>query len=425
MKHIKFIFTIVIGAYLVLFSFYIFSAPKVISFYNAEPTFHFWRFQSIDTMKYSRDLSREKLEDTDFDSTIDEQVKNIASTGATHVAIATPYDDEFLPMLNRWVKAARKYKLKVWFRGNWSGWEEWFDYKEITKETHIKNTESFIIKNSALFEDGDIFSSCPECENGALGDPRQTGEVEEYRKFIIKEYETTKAAFKKINKQVESNYFSMNGDVARFVMDKDTTKALDGIVTIDHYVKTPEKLAEDIKEIANESGGKIVLGEFGAPIPDIHGDMNEEDKAKWIGNTLNQLTMSESVIGVNYWLNVGGSTQIWDEDGKELPAVQSIREFYDPEIVYGTIQDELDNPIANARVSVSGQTSYSSADGHFEIAYVKNFDSKLKITSSGFVDKEINIDQNDYQDNIILTKKDKDMKYLLEEAAYKINKLLK
>jgi hypothetical protein len=37
-----------------------------------------WKFESIDTMKYSRDLSREKLHDESFDKTIDLQVKQIA-----------------------------------------------------------------------------------------------------------------------------------------------------------------------------------------------------------------------------------------------------------------------------------------------------------------------------------------------------------
>ena len=68
----------------------------------------FWNFQAIDTMKYSRDLSREKLNDLTFDITIERQIKQIADTGATHVGIATPYDEEFLPVLKRWVKYARQ-----------------------------------------------------------------------------------------------------------------------------------------------------------------------------------------------------------------------------------------------------------------------------------------------------------------------------
>ena len=107
----------------------------------------FWSVRSIDTMKYSRDLSRQKLQDPRFDSVIDSQVSAIANTGATHVAIDTPYDPEFLPLLKRWVAAARKYNLHVWFRGNFSGWEQWFGYSKIDRKTHLEKTkEPFCLK---------------------------------------------------------------------------------------------------------------------------------------------------------------------------------------------------------------------------------------------------------------------------------------
>jgi len=297
---------------------------------NQAPMVTSWEVQAIDTMKYSRDLSREKINDKGFDAIIDQQVKNIAEVGATHVAIATPYDEEFVPMLKRWVSAARKYGLKVWFRGNWSGWEKWFGYPSITREEHLKKTKDFILANADIFKDGDIFSSCPECENGGPGDPRSNGDLLGHRAFIISEYQAAKSAFQKIGKNVKADYFSMNGDVARLVMDKETTKALDGIVTIDHYVKTSERLVNDIKSLAAESGGRIVLGEFGAPIPDIHGEMTEAEQARWINGNLSALVGISSLEGVNYWVNVGGSTELWDSNGKARAAVSEIKKFYKP-----------------------------------------------------------------------------------------------
>ena len=139
----------------------------------------FFQVQSIDTMKYSRDTAREKLKDVKFDEVIDAQIKNIAATGATHVSLGTPYDEEFLPFLKRWVAAARKYGLKVWFRGNWSGWENWFDYPKFKDgKVHSEKTKKFILENSNLFEDGDVFTACPECENGGPGDPRITKKLD-------------------------------------------------------------------------------------------------------------------------------------------------------------------------------------------------------------------------------------------------------
>lgn len=97
----------------ILFASFAFE-PETKIYYPA-PELSFWQVRSIDTMKYSRDLSREKLYDQNFDKVIDEQTKNIAEAGATHIAIDTPYDEEFLPILRRWVKAARKYELKSGF----------------------------------------------------------------------------------------------------------------------------------------------------------------------------------------------------------------------------------------------------------------------------------------------------------------------
>lgn len=287
-----------------------------------------WGFQSIDTMKYSRDLSREKMHDESFNFVIDTQVKKIATTGATHVAIATPYDEEFFPILQRWVTAARKYNLKIWFRGNWSGWEEWFGYPKIDMHTHIMKTQEFILKHPDIFQDGDIFTACPECENGGPGDPRITGDIEGHRQFLIYEYLITKSAFIQIGKKVASNYNSMNGDVASAVMDKATTKSLDGIVAIDHYVTTPEELVAKINQIATQSGGKVVLGEFGAPIPDINGDLTEAQQAAWISQALSLLVKTPNIIGINYWTNQGSSTALWNDDGSEKKAVSVIKNFY-------------------------------------------------------------------------------------------------
>ncbi len=284
--------------------------------------------KSIDTMKYSRDIAREKSKDASFDAVLEKQVSDIAQTGATHVAIATPYDSEFLPYLKRWVGAARKNHLKVWFRGNLSGWEHWFSYPPIDKEMHIKNTREFILGNPDLFENGDIFTSCAECENGGSGDPRKTGDVQGFRNFLIEEYSSNKEAFAKINKKVDTGYFSMNYDVAKLIMDPPTTKALGGIVVIDHYVASPTKLATDAVSLAQSSGGKIVFGELGAPIEDINGKMTEDEQADWIDRALNSINNITSIIGVNYWVNVGGSTQIWDDKGNPKKAVEVIKKFY-------------------------------------------------------------------------------------------------
>ena len=286
-----------------------------------------WEVRSIDTVKYSRDLAREKKGSSDFTKVIDKQISLISETGASHVAVATPYDDEFLLFLNLWVDSAREHGLNVWFRGNLSGWEGWFDYSGISKNEHIEKTVRFIRSNRYLFQDGDIFDSCPECENGKLGDPRSDVDLQFYREFLIDEFNVASEEFESINKNVMIVY-SMNGDVARLVMDKNTTKALGGVVTIDHYVKNSEQLIDDVEEIALASGGKVLLGEFGAPIPDIHGEMSEEGQAKWLKSAFTELINKDHLLGINYWTSIGGSTSLWKDNYTEKEVVQVVKKYY-------------------------------------------------------------------------------------------------
>ena len=287
-----------------------------------------WKVAAIDTVKYSRDLAREKAISKSFEAEIETQIKNIADTGATHVSIGTPYDPEFTPFLSKWVLFARKYNLNVWFRGNLSGWEGWFEHKKITRDEHKKMLEDFIKNNGDLFEDGDVFTSCPECENGGPGDPRHNGDLIGHRQFLIDEYQITRESFRLIGKNVTSNYFPMNGDVARLVMDKETTRSLGGVVTVDHYVVDSVKLNNDLTELSISSGGKVVLGEFGAPIPDIHGKMSEDEQSDWIDQTLGLIINNPNVIGISYWTNIGGSTGIWSSDNSPKKAVTILTKYF-------------------------------------------------------------------------------------------------
>ncbi|MBM2817800.1 MAG: hypothetical protein HW401_390 [Parcubacteria group bacterium] len=365
----------------------------------------FWKVQSIDTMKYSRDLSREKLEDKSFDSIIDDTMKKIAATGATHVSVGTPYDLEFLPILKRWADSARRNNLKIWFRGNWSGWEGWFGYPKISRDKHIIMTKNFILNNPSLFKDGDIFTACPECENGGPGDPRHNGDLYGHRVFLIKEYQMTKSAFEKIGKNVRSNFNSMNGDVAALVMDKATTQALGGIVAVDHYVATPDKLAADIKRLSAASGGKVVLSEFGVPIPDINGEMSEFEQAKWISGALEKLIKTSELEGLNYWVSVGGSTEIWTRRGSPRLAVQTITKFFNPEIISGFIIEESGKPITGALIKGEYASVTSGLNGHFKLPYLKDRSFKLEISAPEYLAKTYAVDpNNDKQVEIFLTK---------------------
>ena len=378
-----------------------------------------WRFQSVDTMKYSRDLAREKLNKREFDSVIDTQVKNIAEIGATHVAIATPYDAEFLPFLKKWVAAARKYGLNVWYRGNWSGWEGWFDYERINRETHIEKSVNFIKENPDLFRSGDIFSACPECENGGPGDPRLNGDSYGHRKFLIDEYKAVSEIFRNMGKNVQSNFSPMNGDVAKFIMDPATTRALGGVVVVDHYVSEGVELARDLQNLAEYSQGKIVLGEFGAPIPDIHKEFTSQEQAEWIEDALSNIARVDSIIGINYWVNMGGSTKIWNDDGTPRESVSIISSYFKPKVVSGLVYNEINEPIANAQVVYNTNYYKTDKSGRFVIKD-NQIMGKAVISSNNYVEKEILLDEEHPNLTIILAKNNESLWFKFRKLLYNL-----
>lgn len=341
---------------------------STIAAHRPTETAQWWQFQSVDTMKYSRDISREFLsKQPELQELANQQVHAISLTGATHVAIATPYDEEFMPILKIWVAAAREHGLKVWYRGNWSGWEGWFDYKKIDRATHLKQTEAFIRNHPELFIDGDVFTACPECENGGPGDPRMMNDAVGFRNFLIDEHTMMTRAFADINKNVIFNFNSMNGDVARLIMDKPTTAALGGVVTVDHYVGTPEKLVADIQALVKQSDGVVVLGEFGAPIPDIHGQYTEDQQADWIDRALAELVKLPEVKGISYWTNQGGSTALWTDAGEPKKAVATLTSYFNPPVIRGLVHSSNGKRLENARVQLGTRTTYTDAEGSFAI----------------------------------------------------------
>lgn len=377
-----------------------------------------WSIQSVDTMKYSRDPSREKLKDPSYDKVIDQQVRAIAQTGATHVAIGTPYDEEFVPILQRWVRTARTHGLNVWFRGNFSGWEKWFGYQAISRDEHKAKTERFIRDHADLFADGDIFTPCPECENGGPGDPRQTGDTAGHRMFLKELYNVAKREFGTLGKNVDSGFFSMNGDVARLIMDTETTKALGGVVVVDHYVASPMKLAQDLREIAKRSGGHIVLGEFGAPIPDIHGNMSEENQATWIRETFLAISMIPEVVGVNYWTSVGGSTQLWTGNGYRRKGVEVLQQFFTPNVVRGRVTDEFRNPITSATVTSSYRQVSTDARGKFILPYV-DVSMTIRVEADGYTATSANVEKGNTDITIKLVRKELSLWYKIRQLFQK------
>lgn len=378
--HTKLSLTIIIVSILATLVFLSFFSQDMESTENAS---HFWKFQSIDTMKYSRDASR----DPDIFTKIPSIVKNVADLKASYIAIDTPYDEQFYPVLRAWVQESRKYNLHIWFRGNFSGWEGWFNYPKFTDASqHHAMTRQFISGHPELFQDSDIFTPAPEPENSDLINPWKSPEnVDKYNRFLVDSYKACVESFQQINKHVYCGYFSMNADTAKNILTESTVQKIGNIVVIDHYVDSPETMANDIDFLHKKYNAKIVLGEFGAPIPDINGTMTADQQAAFIDSLLQVFYKKREVIlGLNYWVITGGSTALINDDGTSRPAAAIIQKYYDPNVWEGRIVNTLGEFIGNYTVTTPENTITMKfrRDTYKDKTITVRFDSHKKISQT-------------------------------------------
>lgn len=330
-----------------------------------------WKYQCIDTMKTSRDKARMWAKHAKLDALISREMKAIKDMGANCVALDTPYDDEFLPYLKKWVGAARKEDLHIWYRGNFSSWEGWFNYpKGMTEQELFSRTTAFIKDNASLFEDHDIFTPAPEGENGGPFEQVEVDEHEKFRAFLIKEHVVAKAAFQDIGRDVEVNWMSMNGGLAKRMFDQPTIDALDKTVALDHYIKTAPEMGEFIRYFAEKYGAKVVLGEFGAPIPDINGEMSEREQAEFIESLFRELYREKNhVEGVNYWVLFDSSTELYNKNFTPRLAANIVKKYFKPNVIQGRITDDIDVPVAGILVRTKDNMNSTSTDkdGNFTL----------------------------------------------------------
>lgn len=340
-----------------------------------------WQIQSIDTMKYSRDASR----DPAVAKLIPGQVKIVAEIGANYIGLGTPYDEEFVPRLKLWVAEARANDLKIWFRGNLSGWEGWFDHPKFSDpKQHHQLMTKFITTHPELFEDGDIITPIPEPENGVLGDPRQTGRVAEFNQFLVDSFNNCQAAVKKINKNVKCGYFSTNGDIANLILTRQVIDKIGGVIVVDHYVRTPERLVSDIEKYHQKFEVPVVLGEFGAPIPDLQGVMTEKQQADYIDRVLAGIYRQKDFVeGMNYWVLSGGSTTLLNDDQSPRQVVEVLKKYFRPITISGQITDPLGGRVRDYQVSTDDGVWNLKAEDSFSVS-VPVGKVGLKFEKSGF-----------------------------------------
>lgn len=297
-----------------------------------------WPIQSVDTLKTSRDKARIELYNKEFDNEIEKEVKAIKHLGANYITIDTPYDEEFRPYLERWIRISRENGLKIWFRGNWSNWEGWFGYqKNLSPEEHIIKTRNFITSNPHLFNDGDIFESCPECENSEYWLPTVVNK--EFNEFNRNQISSNRDAFKKINKKVITNI---------------------NIIALDQTVNSPALMEEKFKNFA-EKKNKVLISNFATPIP-LNSSMNSESEhAKLVESIFEEFYKAkDTIIGINYQASTGGATAILNDDLTPRESYDIVRNYYTPGIVKGKVTNTLGEPLVDVIVETDSDNVIQS-----------------------------------------------------------------
>ena len=117
-----------------------------------------------------------------------------------------------------------------------------------------------------------------------------------------------------------------------------------------------------------------------------------------------------SLVGLNYWLAVDGSTQIWNEVSYVSPVSEVLKKYYSPQLFNGRVVDSLNSPIKDVSVAIGNKTVVTNWNGEFTLPYTDNI-SEMHITSDGYVDKSAVIESN--KGEIILDKIDEDIEFRL------------
>lgn len=313
-----------------------------------------WNYQCIDTMKDSRDEARAWMKLPNPGALVDADTKAVKALGADCVAIGTPYDEEFFPFLKLWVDSARLAGLAVWFRGNFSGWEGWFGYQKLQDATeHHQKTKWFILNHRDIFRAGDVFTPATEPENGIIGNLWSSEQRKKnFLDFLVESHRTCASAVEQIKINLKCGYYAVNGDVALKVFTPDVVKKTGNIVVIDHYVRSPKKFIEDVRTLYKKFGTKIFIGEFGAPIPDIHGSMSQEQQAEFVGEMLRYAHLNREIIdGLNYWVLRGGSTSILNDSGTQRLVAAKLKDYYDPVWVSGRVTNTLGQDLPGQEIT--------------------------------------------------------------------------
>lgn len=334
-----------------------------------------WKYQCIDTMKQSRDSARSWKDRSDLKQIIERELDIIVSLGANCVAVGTPYDEEFWPLIRMWTDRAHSRNLSVWFRGNMSGWEGWFKYPRYTSvQQHHDGMRKFILANAKYFQGRDLLTPSPEPENGHLmgnGNPwSKPGLTTALANFVLASQDNCEKALRDAGGRASCGFFGSNGYVAERVYNERIANETGNVIVVDHYVDTSKEFIKDFKTIADLHNTNVFAGEFGSYIPSINGVQSEAEQAQLVEEFLKAMYVNKKIFtGLNYWVLRGGTTALLRDDFTEKPVAKVLRRYFKPATLKGRVTDSKGKAVAGATVRLqdNSNSTRTASDGTYSM----------------------------------------------------------
>lgn len=314
------------------------SASITVSQATTNPT---WVFQSVDVMKYSKDV----VCNYPSDAFIASEVAKAVELGVTHVAISTPYDNptcgSALVLTQKWVTAIRAAGLHVWHRHLPNAFEATYGvskHRSPDGTRHLKTIADWYTANSDLVQNGDVVTPIPEPQNGGISGITycadslcQFSNAADFNEWLRTAQLTTKLAIKASGKTIATTLGDNNGVfvglygfdgyitwcdnnpdcVGQSKIEAATVTAMDNIIAIDHYPASNATMAGDLDEMrAVFPNANVVIGEFGTIT-----QSTEATRQTAAEEAFSAFAARSWVKGVNYWhLGPGGNEGLINSD---------------------------------------------------------------------------------------------------------------
>jgi hypothetical protein len=322
-----------------------------------------WPVQSVDAMKYTKDVMCGQPTSTFIDSWLDRAVE----IGATHVAIATPYQDvtcsgqtiSAITFTMAWIDQIRDHNLKVWHRHPNLKFEGIYSQTKDRSPDgfrHIKNITDFIALDATypdLIQPGDLFTPEAEPQNGGINGVTTCSQsicmfssTADFNEWLRLAQLASELALKAQGIPVATTVGDPNGvlvgldgfdgfitfgnnnpsHLGTSKIEAATVAAKHNIIGIDHYPSGGDTMAIDLEELRDVwPSADVFISEYGT----IYSGLTDAQREQLIIDTFDAFVARSWVKGVGYWqFGPGGNEALINSDFTKRAHFDEVQGYY-------------------------------------------------------------------------------------------------